>query len=129
MHSSTFTWYPERKEVISWEVSEVMHDLEKRPHLLLRLELTGIHFAARALPAFVRVGKVQSRFVRFDADGLKVLAYFDQPLPDRGTIRFGYGPQVAIELHDPYVHHVPKPLDRKRLHEGTLLYDARTAPG
>ena len=130
MPQSTFTWYPERQDVISWEVREVVHDIDARPHLLLRIELVGVHFPGRALPPFMRVGKLRSRFVRLDSDGLRAFGYFDARPPDRGTIAFGYGEQVVLQVHDDYVHDLPAPLDRGRLPEGIRAYDTPTeSPG
>ena len=124
MHNSTFTWHPGRKETISWEVTEVVHEIDGQPHLMLRLELAGVFFPARALRPFMRVGRVLSRFARTDPDGLRAFGYFDQPLPERGTIVFGYGERVILQVHDDYVHHVLKPLDRGRLPKGIRMYDA-----
>jgi hypothetical protein len=119
MQTSKFTKHPERQDAISWEAREVVRDIEGHPQLFLRLELTGLHFAARAERAFMRVGPMESCFVRLSRDGSRALGYFDHALPTGGRIAFGYGSEVTILLHDTYVHDPAGELDRARLPQAT----------
>jgi hypothetical protein len=125
MPQSAITWYPDNKETVSWAAREVVRDFEERPHLVVRLELSGVYFAPRAQVPFIRVGKVQSRLVLLDPDGQHARGYFDQPLPDRGQIVFGYGDQVVLVIHDRYRKSALGALDRRRLAKGTRLYERR----
>jgi hypothetical protein len=77
-----------------WTAKEVVRDIDEHPSLFLRLELTGPYFGARALEPFVLVGRVRSRFVRIDQEGLRALAYFDRRLPEDGEVAFGWGEEA-----------------------------------
>jgi hypothetical protein len=123
MPQSTVTWYPDRKDIVSWNVREVMLDFAEVPHLTVRLELTGVRFAHRALEPFMRVGDVQSRLVLIDPDEQVARGYFDRPLPDGAQIVFGYGDQVVLVIRGKFQSKALKRLDRERLPKGTRLYD------
>lgn len=116
--------YPIETDRIDYEVAHKLRDLDDTPHLLTRVKLTGTEFPHRALEPYVRVGDVESRFVDISDDGTVARAYFDQPLPEGGTIEFGYGaepPRVrlrhGIRLKD------LTPLDSDRLPDDTRFVD------
>ena len=109
---------------MTWTAKEVVRDLDQRPHLFIRLDVTGAYFPERALEPFVRVGRVRSRLVRIDPDGLGVRAYFDQPLPDAGAVEFGYGEQVVHRVPQPFDPTVIARLDRTRLPQTIEIPDA-----
>jgi hypothetical protein len=106
---------PIREREFSWSAKEVVRDLEGRPHLFLRLSLTGPYFPYRALEPFARVGRVRSRLVRIVDDGRRALAYFDRKIPDTGTIEFGYGIQVVYRFPRKFERDEVELLERPRL--------------
>ncbi len=123
MPTSSISWYPDRRDAVSWEVAEVVHDLGAGPQLVIRIELSGVAFPHRALEPFVQVGKVRSRLALVDADGLQVRAYFNRPVPSSDDIRFGYGEQDVFIVHGRYRVDMVDKLDRKRLPTGVQFYD------
>ncbi len=92
----------------------MVRDIHGKPHVLLRLKLSGTHFPQRALEPWVQVGRVRSRFVEIAPDGLSASAYFDR-LPRGGTIELGYGPEVLLRFPHPFVAEPVRALDVKRL--------------
>lgn len=90
--------FPIESGRLKWEARQVLRDLHGKPHVLLRIKLTGTHFPQRALEPFAAVGKVRSLFVEISEDGLSASAYFDRPLPQGGSIDFGYGDKVFLRL-------------------------------
>lgn len=121
MHEATFRWYPDRREILRWDVREVVVDQAEGPHLFTRLELAGIAFAPRALEPFMAVGKVRSRFVQLDPDGARARGYFDHPLDAGGRIRFGYGDETVLEVDADVGERPILRLDRERLPKGIHL--------
>jgi hypothetical protein len=88
--------WPIVSDRLRWEGKQVLRDLVGGPHILFRLKLSGTYFPERSSEAFVRIGKVRSRFVRIASDALSVNAYFDQPPPSEGVIEFGYAQDVRL---------------------------------
>src|SRR2546421_7383834 len=82
---------PDPRKNVRIETSEVVRDVFDKPHVFIRVRLTGWHFPHRALEPFLVIGKVVSRTVIIDRDGLVADAYFDKPLPAAKRISFGYG--------------------------------------
>lgn len=116
--------YPIETDRIDYEVRQVLRDIDETPHLLIRVKLTGTEFPHRALEPYVRVGDVESRFVRVSGDGTVARAYFDRPLAEGDTVEIGYGPEPplvrlrhGIELKD------LTPLDPDRLPDDTRFVD------
>lgn len=106
---------PLRDDAYEWRAKEVLRDIDKEANLFLRVELTGPYFGARALEPFVLVGRVRSRLVRIDREGLRALAYFDQPLPPEGEVAFGWGQDVVYVLPRRFDVSEVVRLDRARL--------------
>jgi hypothetical protein len=111
---------PDRKRDARLQLREVVRDLDGRPHVFLRLRLTGFYFPPGALAPFMMVGDVVSRFASSSADGLTVTAYFDQPLPQARIVTLGYG-NVAVEDFNLEVDtRALSRLDRERLPRGVI---------
>lgn len=122
MQKSAVTWYPDRKDSVTWSAAEVLHDFDGRPHLVVRVELSGVFFELRALEPWVRIGDVESRLVLIDPDGTRARAYFDRWPPDSDEIRFGYGEQTVLTIHGRYDQSILQKLDRERLPRNIKLH-------
>ncbi len=112
--------YPLEHERLKWEAKQVIKDLWGKPHLLLRLKLTGTRFQERALEPVVTIGKERSIFVEIAEDGLAAYAYFDHPVPSRATVEFGYGQGPLLRFAGYVTSKVIKSLDPKLLPKGTV---------
>jgi hypothetical protein len=73
-----------------WEAKEVVRDLSGRPHLFVRLTLSGFRLDERALEPIVRVGGRVARFTRSGFPEPVLHAYFDETLPEGEPIDFGF---------------------------------------
>jgi hypothetical protein len=99
MPTSSGSWYPDRRDSVTWGVAEVVRDLGSGEELAIRVEVSGVAFHHRALEPFVRIGKVRSRVALVDPDGLRVRAYIDRPIPSSDGVRSGYGEQGVLVIH------------------------------
>ncbi len=111
--------YPIEHERLRWEAKYVVKDLWGKPHLLLRLKLTGTRFQERALEPLVTVGDARSLFVEISKDGLAAYAYFDKPVPSRAVIEFGYGYGPLLRFKGDVTSKAIGILDPKLLPKGT----------
>ena len=101
----------------------MIRGLYHEPHLLLRLKLTGTQFMHLAEEPFVVVGGTHSRFVNIAEDGSAAYAYFDEPLPPRGKIEFGYGNDILLRFPRAFDTGSVKRLDLKRLPQNIKLIE------
>jgi hypothetical protein len=115
--------YPIESERLQWEARQVIRDLYHEPHLLLRLKLTGTQFMHLSEEPFVVVGGTRSRFVKIAEDGSAACAYFDEPLPLRGRIEFGYGNDILLRFPRTFDTGSVKRLDPKKLPKNTKLLE------
>jgi hypothetical protein len=93
---------------VRWEAQEVVREIDARPHLLLRVTITGGSFPQRALVPWVRLVLGESVAARAwftdisdDSDALR--GYFPTDVSLDGTVEYGYGPHVygrALEKLD-----------------------------
>ena len=111
---------PDPQENVHIEVREVVRDVFEKPHLFIRVRLTGWYFPHRALEPFMVIGNVVSRMVLIDRDGLVADAYFDRFLPAAETISFGYGNIIHWDFKVPIQPKAITRLDRSQLPEGTI---------
>jgi hypothetical protein len=112
--------YPIEHERLKWGAKYVVKDLWGKPHLLLRLKLTGTRFQERASEPVVIVGEARSLFVEIAKDGLAAYAYFDQPVPSRASVEFGYGHRPLLRFAGHVTPKAIEPLDPKLLPKGTV---------
>lgn len=112
--------FPIRHEALKWEAREAVLDVAGRPHLFLRIKLTGTEFPVRALIPQVWVGDVYARTVLIDKDRRTVRAYFERPLPRRGELYFGHNghPELDFGVYEPKLRGL---LDRKLLADDVVL--------
>lgn len=113
--------FPIESDSLKWEARQVVRDLHGEPNLLMRLKLTGTQFSPRAEEAFVTVGEVRSLFVIFAEDELSASAYFDRPLPEDGTVEFGYGYDAMLRFPKKFSTLAFEQLDVNRLPKNTRL--------
>lgn len=93
-----YTPTAQRPSELTFEAREILRDVKGRSQLHHRIKLSGMQFPQLAYEPFVRIGKVQSRYVEISDDGTIARAYFDRPLPQRGVLEFGYGDEVLFRL-------------------------------
>lgn len=105
---------PDPRKQVRVEVREVVHEVFNRPHILIRVRLTGWHFPGRAPEPFVLIGKVVSRAVIIDRDGFGANAYFDEPLPAAERVSFGYGNIISWDFELPIDPETIPKLDRNK---------------
>jgi hypothetical protein len=120
MDAKEITRLPDPRRLVRANFREVIQDIAGKPHLHIRLRLTGWHFAHRAREPFVVIGNVVSKRVVIDRDELGANAYFDKPIPAAERISFGYGKTIAWDFDlrvDP--HHILT-LDRAKLPRGVI---------
>ncbi len=106
---------------LRWHAKEVLRDIDERPHLMVRIRLSGAHFPQRGAEPFVRVGTVRSKLVLIDDDELGVRAYFDEPIPANAMIEYGYGEQVTYRVRRKFAPSRIEQLDRARLPRNTRI--------
>jgi hypothetical protein len=106
---------PDPRADVRIAVREVVRDVFGRPHVFVRVRLTGWRFPHRAAEPFLVVGDVVSRMVYIDADGLSASAYFDQPIPAARRVSFGYGRTIHWDFDLPVEPRRMERLDRARL--------------
>lgn len=101
----------QRATSLELNAAEVLRELDKLPHLLLRIAIRGARFPQRALPHFARVlateddahttephRPIEAHLVEIDADEGGLRAYFPADLPLRGRLQVGYGSEVHAEI-------------------------------
>lgn len=111
---------PDPRKNVRIEVREVVRDVFNKPHVFIRVRLTGWHFPYRALEPFVVIGETVSWTVIIRQDGLVADAYFDKPLPAATRISFGYGKVIHWDFDIPVHPQTIPRLDRSRLPDGTI---------
>lgn len=119
MEASEIVRLPDPRDGVRAEVREVVRDLGDRPHVWLRVTLSGWDFPGRALEPFLLIGDVVSRFVVNAPDSASSAAYFDRPFPPAERVSYGYGRVVAWDF-DVAVSPRVERLDRARLPEGVV---------
>jgi hypothetical protein len=120
MNAKELIRLPDPRKNVHIDMREVVHDVFDKPHIFIRVRLTGWHFPGRALEPFLVIGKVVSRTVIIDSDGLAANAYFDQPVPAAKRVSFGYGNVIHWDFKVPVDPETIPRLDRSRLPEGTM---------
>ncbi len=111
---------PDPREKVRIEMHEVVRDVSGKPHVFIRVRLTGWHFPHRGLEPFLVIGDVVSRRVIIDRDELAANAYFDRPLPAAKRASFGYGNIIEVDFDLPIEPERIALLDRARLPRETI---------
>lgn len=110
---------------VECRAQEVVKMLDDRPHLLVRLDITGPHFPHRAAEPFVRILSrervvAKSWFTRISEDSRKLMAYFPVDVPAGDTIEFGYAVNVMGRIAASFDAKAVKHLERERLPKETV---------
>lgn len=111
---------PDPKQHVRIELREAIVELAGRPHVFLRMRITGWRFPHRAPEPFVLVGDVVSHHVRIAPDELSADAYFDQRIPANSGFSFGYGRIIEWDFDVPVDTRGVELLDRARLGENIV---------
>ena len=111
---------------LEWEAREVVRELNKRPHLLVSIEIKGTYFPHRSAPPFARIVQPDGRtkrswFVDVSDDNLSLKAYFTLDMPESGKIEFGYGDMVIGAVPLNFDRTKVRVLDRARLPKDIVL--------
>jgi hypothetical protein len=115
-------YVPQSVPLLSFTAREVVKELDRKPHLLVAVDIEGTHFPARDAPPFARLvldgGATEFLcwFAEVSEDGRRLRAYFPVDLPDHGVIEYGYGNRIFGRL--------PLSLDTSKLSR----LDARRLP-
>src|ERR1041385_5345383 len=109
---------PEPQRNVRAEIQEIVRDLAQRPHIFVRIRLSGWHFPQRAPEPFLVVGNVVSKFVQIGPDQTTADAYFDVRLPPAKAVSFGYGRIISWDFAIPVDPKLIVRLDRTRLAKG-----------
>ncbi len=111
---------PDPRKNVKVEIREVVRDLPKKPHVLIRVRLTGWHFPERAPEPFLAIGNVVSKFVLIEDAGATADAYFDVSLPAAKRVSFGYGRIISWDFDVTIDPATLVRLDRARLPKGFI---------
>lgn len=120
MNANELIRLPDPRKNVRIEVREVVRDVFEKPHIFIRVRLTGWHFPHRALEPFLVIGKVVSRIVIIDRDGLGANAYFDKLFLAAKRISFGYGNVIQWDFDLAVDPRKITHLNRVRLPEGVI---------
>ena len=78
----------------TWQATEVVREVDHKPHLLVRVSVRGGFFPHRALVPVMRIVRgdqfVRAWFTEISEDNGTLNGYFATDLPDEGIIEFGY---------------------------------------
>jgi hypothetical protein len=106
---------PDPRRNVRVELREVVIELHHKPHVFLRMRITGWRFPHRAQEPFVLVGETVSRLVQIAPDELTADAYFDHPIPPAKSFTVGYGRIAEWDFDVPLDARRVERLDRARL--------------
>jgi len=109
---------PDPRNEVKVELREVVRDVKKKPHVFIRIRLSGWHFPERALEPFLVIGKDVSKFVLIDHEGTTADAYFDVRPSAAKRVSFGYGKIISWDFDVMVDPAGIDPLDRARLPKG-----------
>jgi hypothetical protein len=104
---------------LTWRAQEVVRVIDRRPHLLLRITITGTTFQQRAAAPFLLVvagESVTHAWSTTISDDLRELhGDFPTDLVIEGIVEYGYGARVFGRVAQPLQGGAIARLDRARL--------------
>jgi len=108
--------------------SEVVRVLDKLPHLLVRIEISGEYFPHRAPHPFVmiKIGEEEyfkDLFTEVAPDNQRLLGYLPVNFPPKGIIVFGYGDEIWGAIPREFDSKVVKRLDREKLPKKIVIVE------
>jgi hypothetical protein len=118
MNITEITRLPDPRKEVKIEIREVLQDVKEKPHLFIRVRISGWHFPERAPEPFLVIGKVVSKFVLIDREGTTADAYFDVKPPAEKRVSFGYGKIISWDFDVTVDPAGIKSLDRMKLPKG-----------
>lgn len=112
------------------EAREVVKMLNDRPHLMVRVEVSGEHFPHRDAPPFIliRTGRDRSfkdLFTEVSPDNQKLQGYLPVDIPEGGVIEFGYGDEIWGAVPVEFRAESVERLDKERLSEEIVVVDRK----
>jgi hypothetical protein len=125
-------YQPPQTPDLTWTSREVVRELNRKPHLLVAVEIRGPYFPHRALVPFARIvppeGRpVESWFAEISDDSRTLKAFFTLDVPQGGHIEFGYGDTVMGRLGKTFDRRSVPGLDRQKLPDGVVVTNAKHA--
>lgn len=111
---------------LSWRADEIVRQLDDRPHLLTRIEISGGAFPHMGAEPFVRVIRkgdmARSWFADVADDSTTLSGYFPVDLaPGEGVVEYGYGNRVFGRMGGRFDPRKIDRLDRDRLPRGLVV--------
>ena len=108
-----------------WQAAEVVREVDHRPHLLVRVSVTGGFFPHRASPPVMQIAYgngayARSWFTQISPDNRTLHGYFAPDLPEEGIIEFGY-PDALGRVHAAFSEREVRRLLRDRLDKGVVV--------
>jgi hypothetical protein len=121
-------FFSDQLSELSWQGREAMKEIDDRPHLLVRIEISGAYFPHRAPEPFVKIVSegqaIASWFAEVSDDNHRLVGYFPTDLPQQGMVEFGYGSQVLGRLPVEFESGAVNRLDREQLPEDVVVVSA-----
>lgn len=112
-------------EVATKEVVKVLND---RPHLLVRMTISGGYFPHRAPHPFIHIREGEREyftdyFTEISDDNRSLIGYLPVNFPEKGVVEFGYGNEIWGTVPGEFSRDSIKRLDRERLPKDILIVD------
>jgi hypothetical protein len=109
---------------------EVVKEFNDRPHLLVRIEVSGEYFPHRAPHPFIRIKAGPKKyfgdlFATVSPDNRKLIGYLPVHIPKSGFIEFGYGSEIWGAVPIVFNAKSVERLDRKRLPKDIVIVDGK----
>jgi hypothetical protein len=108
-----------RQPELTWQAQEVVREVDRRPHLLVRVTVRGGSFPHRAMGPFLRIvegdATVFPWFTEIAEDSTALVGYFATDLPRGGTIEYVYPGEPPRRVPAQFSVEPVKRLERERL--------------
>lgn len=109
-------------------IKEVVKILNDRPHLLVRVEVSGEYFPHRNAPPFILIKTGRKRtfkdlFTEVSPDNHNLLGYLPVDIPIGGIIEFGYGDEIWGSVPGVVDAESVERLDKQRLSKEIVVVD------
>lgn len=112
--------HPEpRQPALTWQAQEVVREIDRHPHLLVRITVRGATFPHRAMGPFLRIvaGKtaVFPWLTEVSGDSSALVGYFPTDLPEDGVIEYTYPGEAPRRVPARFSPVPVKRLERARI--------------
>ena len=124
MKNIKFVYKPDPQ--INLKGKEVVKIINEKPHLLLRLEISGDYFPHLGREPFVRIMHTQKKefdvcwFAEVSQDNRSIYAYFPIDCKISKRVEYGYGNEVIGTVTEKFVEKGFDRLVKSRLEKGTI---------